>query len=97
MLCIMRIHFYTFCFPFQTQRKYELEADLRMKTEGRLREVEEQLQAEINARMQISSSSQHTNEKINQLERQVCADRCTSVTPLNATNLVIIPLLEFKQ
>ena len=42
-----------------------------MKTETRLREVEEQLQAEISTRMQISSSSQHTNERITQLERQV--------------------------
>ena len=66
----------TYFFTLQTQRKYELEADLRVKTEGRLREVEEQLQAEINTRMQISSSSQHTNEKVNQLERQVRTVEC---------------------
>ena len=59
---------YTF---LQIQRKYEIEADLRLKTESRLREVEEQLQTEISTRMQISSSSQHTNERINQLEKQV--------------------------
>ena len=55
----------------QIQRKYEIEADLRLQTESRLREVEEQLQAETSTRMQISSSSQHTNERINQLEKQV--------------------------
>ncbi len=56
----------------QTQRKYELEADLRVKTESRLREVEEQLQNEISARVQIQGSSQHTSERILQQDRQVC-------------------------
>lgn len=45
--------------------------DLRRKVEKRLRDCEDQLQLEINARLQISSQGQHADQKLSQLERNI--------------------------
>ena len=55
----------------QLQRKFDLEGEGRRRADGRVRELEDQVQTEINARLQVSSSSQHTSEKVLQKDKQV--------------------------
>ncbi|XP_013412061.1 rho-associated protein kinase 2-like isoform X3 [Lingula anatina] len=55
----------------ETQRKLEIESDNRRKTESKLVETERQLQAETGARRQAMGNSQHVNERVTQLERQL--------------------------
>ena len=55
----------------EAQRKFDFEAESRLNAEKKLRAAEEHLQAEVSARMQMSSSSQHHNERVAQLERKI--------------------------
>ncbi|GFN77047.1 rho-associated protein kinase [Plakobranchus ocellatus] len=53
----------------ETQRKLEMEADNRKKLEFLLKDKEKQLESEISAKMQISTSSAHSSEKMSSLEK----------------------------
>jgi len=55
----------------EAQRKADYESDLRQNTEKTLRDLEEKLASEKDARRQMSSNSQHHNERINQLQKQL--------------------------
>ncbi|RUS78321.1 hypothetical protein EGW08_013925, partial [Elysia chlorotica] len=55
----------------ETQRKLEMEADNRKKVEFLLKDKEKQLESEINAKLQISTSSAHSSEKMSSLEKMV--------------------------
>ncbi|XP_012943125.1 rho-associated protein kinase 2 [Aplysia californica] len=55
----------------ETQRKLEMEADNKKKVEYMLRDKEKQLETEINARLQMSTSSAHSNEKMTSLEKSI--------------------------
>ena len=57
---------------FQTQRKLEMEADNKRKVEYMLKDKEKQLELEINTRLQMSTSTAHSTEKMTSLERSVC-------------------------
>ncbi|GFR98507.1 rho-associated protein kinase [Elysia marginata] len=55
----------------ETQRKLEMEAENRKKMEFLLKDKEKQLESEINAKLQISTSSAHSSEKMFSLEKMV--------------------------
>lgn len=55
----------------ESQRKLETESEQRRKADARSKELESQLQAEISVRLQMSSSTQQSSEKVLQHERTV--------------------------
>lgn len=62
----------------EIQRKLELEIEQRQKAEGKLNDVENQLQAEVSAHQAAIGNSQQTGEKVQQLEKQVTSDLSVS-------------------
>ncbi|XP_059146890.1 rho-associated protein kinase 1-like isoform X3 [Physella acuta] len=55
----------------EVQRKLELESDSRKKIEFVLKEKENQLQAEITARLQMSNNSAYSSERVSSLEKSI--------------------------
>ncbi|XP_059146852.1 rho-associated protein kinase 1-like [Physella acuta] len=55
----------------EVQRKPELESDSRQKIECVLKEKENQLQAEITARLQMSNNSAYSSERVSSLEKSI--------------------------